>query len=65
MGRSTGTRFHGAGSVACRLAAAALVAMVVTACQPDRPGAPASMATDDPGVVHVHGLGVNPRDGVL
>jgi hypothetical protein len=39
--------------------------MVVTACQPDRPGAPASMATDDPGVVHVHGLGVNPRDGVL
>jgi hypothetical protein len=45
--------------------AAVLVAVVVTACQADRPGAPASEATDDPGVVHVHGLGVNPRDGVL
>jgi hypothetical protein len=48
------------------LIVALLVVVAVGAgCSPDRP-APASQAVaEDPGVVHVHGLGINPRDGGL
>ena len=34
-------------------------------CSGDRPVAPSASVADDPGVVHVHGLGINPADGVL
>jgi hypothetical protein len=31
----------------------------------DRPASPSPAVAEDPGVVHVHGLGINPRDGAL
>jgi hypothetical protein len=45
------------------LAAVLLAAIVVSACGDDEPddGPPIS----DPGPIHVHGLGINPRDGAL
>jgi hypothetical protein len=43
-----------------------LVAMAVGAgCRSDRPAGPTVSTVEDPGVVHVHGLGINPRDGAL
>jgi hypothetical protein len=30
-----------------------------------RPAAPSLPVAEDPGVVHVHGLGINPKDGGL
>jgi hypothetical protein len=48
-----------------RWLAVALLVVVGAGCSPDRP-APASLPkAEDPGVVHVHGLGINPRDGAL
>jgi hypothetical protein len=34
-------------------------------CSDERPASPSPAMAEDPGVVHVHGLGINPRDGVL
>jgi hypothetical protein len=49
-----------------RWLALVLVAMAVGAgCRPDRPAAPSLSTAEDAGVVHVHGLGINPRDGAL
>lgn len=44
--------------------AAAVVAVVVIAGRDDGPS-PGEVAGDDPGVSHVHGLGINPADGSL
>jgi hypothetical protein len=42
-----------------------LGALVVAGCGSDQPTAPSAHIVDDPGVVHVHGLGINPADGAL
>jgi hypothetical protein len=42
-----------------------LVVLVVGGCTRDRPATPTPALTDDPGLVHVHGLGINPADGTL
>jgi hypothetical protein len=43
-----------------------LTLLVVGAgCSGERPASPSPAVAEDPGVVHVHGLGVNPRDGAL
>jgi hypothetical protein len=47
------------------LAVALLVVVVGAGCGPDRPASPSAAVAEDPGVVHVHGLGINPRDGAL
>jgi hypothetical protein len=56
---------RGAGRrVGVRLGVALLITVVAAGCG-DRTGAPSLPAATDPGVVHVHGLGINPRDGAL
>jgi hypothetical protein len=48
------------------LVVALVVVLVVAGCGKDRSAAPSPLAAaEDPGVVHVHGLGINPRDGRL
>jgi hypothetical protein len=47
------------------LVVALVVVLVVAGCGKDRPNAPSAPVAEDPGVVHVHGLGINPRDGRL
>ena len=51
-----------------RIALAFRVALVVAlaggGCSGTQPN-PSRPATEDPGLVHVHGLGINPRDGAL
>jgi hypothetical protein len=42
-----------------------LAALVVAGCGSERPATPAAAVPDDPGLVHVHGLGINPADGTL
>jgi hypothetical protein len=42
-----------------------LAALVVAGCSSDRPAAPGADILEDPGLVHVHGLGINPADGTL
>jgi hypothetical protein len=42
-----------------------LVALVLAGCSSDPPVAPSASVADDPGLVHVHGLGINPADGRL
>jgi photosystem II stability/assembly factor-like uncharacterized protein len=42
-----------------------VVVLVVAGCGKDRSAAPSAPAVEDPGVVHVHGLGINPRDDRL
>jgi hypothetical protein len=42
-----------------------LVALIVAGCGSDQPAAPSVSAADDPGLIHVHGLGINPADGTL
>jgi hypothetical protein len=37
----------------------------VAGCGSDQPAAPSASAADDPGLIHVHGLGINPADGTL
>jgi hypothetical protein len=45
---------------------AALIAVAIAACGGETEERPrAAVPTDDPGPVHVHGLGVNPRDDAL
>jgi hypothetical protein len=43
---------------------ALLVALAGGGCSGTQPN-PSRPATEDPGLVHVHGLGINPRDGAL
>jgi hypothetical protein len=68
QGRTAAPAMRPIGRRQARLARWLAVALVVTVgagCSPDRP-APASLPEpEDPGVVHVHGLGINPRDGAL
>jgi hypothetical protein len=47
------------------LAVGLLGALVAAGCGNDRPAPPSPALTEDPGLVHVHGLGINPRDGTL
>jgi hypothetical protein len=61
------TRWPGQARPARRLAATLLllVAAVGAGCGPNGPTPASQPVAEDPGVVHVHGLGVNPRDGAL
>jgi hypothetical protein len=48
------------------LAVALVLLMVGAGCSDsDRAASPSPAVAEDPGVVHVHGLGINPRDGGL
>ena len=66
--RSAGVAEHdGRGVGRCLggwLGVALLVVVVAAGCG-ERSGSPSAPTAHDPGVVHVHGLGVNPRDGAL
>jgi photosystem II stability/assembly factor-like uncharacterized protein len=42
-----------------------LAALVLAGCGSDQPAAPSASVADDPGLIHVHGLGINPADGTL
>src|SRR5215218_11172077 len=54
------------GGLARRLAVALVILVVGAGCGGgDRATAPSQAVAEDPGVVHVHGLGINPRDGAL
>jgi len=54
------------GGRARRLAVALVILVVGAGCNGgDRPASPSQAVAEDPGVVHVHGLGINPRDGTL
>src|SRR5215216_5767453 len=44
---------------------AGLLAALVAGCSSGRPAAPGANILEDPGLVHVHGLGINPADGTL
>ncbi|MFD8564991.1 F510_1955 family glycosylhydrolase [Streptosporangium canum] len=47
-------------------AAAAVLVLVLTACgQAEHPAAQSPGGADDPGIGHVHGLGIDPADGAL
>jgi len=47
------------------VASALLVALVLAGCGSDPPAAPSASVAEDPGLIHVHGLGINPADGTL
>lgn len=57
------TRITWGTAVAMATAAAVVVALVVIVA--DRGNDEDTVALDDPGVAHVHGLGINPADGAL
>ena len=61
------TRWPGQARPTRRLAIALLllVAAMGAGCGPNGPNPASQPVAEDPGVVHVHGLGVNPRDGAL
>ena len=63
--RALGIRPPVVGGLARRLAVALALLMVGAGCSSDRAASPSPAVAEDPGVVHVHGLGVNPRDGAL
>jgi hypothetical protein len=42
-----------------------LTALALAGCRSDQPAAPSASVADDPGLIHVHGLGINPADGIL
>jgi hypothetical protein len=44
---------------------ALLAALVLAGCRSDQPAPPSASVADDPGLIHVHGLGINPADGML
>jgi hypothetical protein len=46
-------------------AIALLGVLVLAGCGSDQPATPSAQVTDDPGLIHVHGLGINPADGIL
>jgi hypothetical protein len=64
-----GTAFAGrlgGGRLAGWLVVALFLAAVGAGCSDDQAASPSTEAlAQDPGVVHVHGLGINPRDGAL
>jgi hypothetical protein len=61
-----GGRRPGLGGLAGRLAVALVILVVGAGCSDgDRAAAPSQAVAEDPGVVHIHGLGINPRDGAL
>jgi hypothetical protein len=68
-GRTAAAATRPMGRCRVRLARQLAVALVMVAagagCSPDRPASPSPAVAEDPGVVHVHGLGINPRDGAL
>jgi hypothetical protein len=45
--------------------AVALLAALMAGCRSDPPAAPSASVADDPGLIHVHGLGINPADDTL
>jgi hypothetical protein len=47
------------------VAMALLAALVLAGCRSDPPAGPSASVADDPGLIHVHGLGINPADGML
>jgi hypothetical protein len=47
------------------VAMALLGALVLAGCGNDQPTTPSASVAEDPGLVHVHGLGINPADGTL
>jgi hypothetical protein len=47
------------------MAVALLAALILAGCRNDQPAAPSATVADDPGLIHVHGLGINPTDGTL
>ena len=47
------------------VAIALLAALVMAGCDSDQSAAPSASVADDPGLIHVHGLGINPADGTL
>jgi hypothetical protein len=47
------------------VAMALLAALVLAGCRSDPPAPPSASVADDPGLIHVHGLGINPADGML
>ena len=54
------------GRLARRLGVALVILVVGAGCNGgDRRASPSQAVAEDPGVVHVHGLGINPRDGAL
>src|SRR5215207_10190239 len=54
------------GGLARRLAVALVILVVGAGCNGgDRAASPSQAVAEDPGVVHIHGLGINPRDGAL
>ena len=46
-------------------AIALAAALVLAGCGSDQPAAPSVSIADDPGLIHIHGLGINPADGTL
>jgi hypothetical protein len=44
---------------------ALLAALVLAGCRSDQPAVPSASVPEDPGLIHVHGLGINPADGTL
>jgi hypothetical protein len=47
------------------VAIALLAALVLVGCGNEPPTRPSTSVADDPGLIHVHGLGINPADGTL
>ena len=45
--------------------AIALFAAFMAGCGSNPPAAPSASVAEDPGLIHVHGLGINPADGTL
>jgi hypothetical protein len=49
-----------------RWAAIALLgALILAGCDSEQPAPPSASVADDPGLIHVHGLGINPADDTL
>jgi hypothetical protein len=65
QGRTAATATAPTGRLARWLSVALLLVAVGAGCSPDRPAPSSLPVAEDPGVVHVHGLGINPRDGAL
>jgi hypothetical protein len=69
QGRTAAPATRPIGRRRARLARWLAVALVVTVgagcSDSDRAASPSPVVAEDPGVVHVHGLGINPRDGAL
>jgi hypothetical protein len=42
-----------------------LAALILAGCGSDPPAVPSASVAEDPGLIHIHGLGINPADGTL